>query len=273
VVAAVLAILLGTIDRTPPPRIDAVKHVAAGWIASRRNAAERAGVRCSNRTTLPAAGVWCVPPRRLMGRVRVHGAVRAPHSARHFHARRSPRRRRVARRDRRRAALRDRGGSRSATARRAVLEPLRSSIQRAYATHLAAREAALLAALVVGIRDDVDATTQDSWRELGLAHILSISGMHVALVAGALLAWLGAPRTLSRVSVLLAGIWLYAGLGGLGPTVLRAACMATWAAVAVWSVAPRGVVGLGVAALALTLQTPERRYDLGFQLSCPRPSA
>ena len=271
----VVAIVLGAIDRIPPQRFDAAANTSlCGWIASRP---ERSGTRwrallALDRTPRRRLVLWsrsAPPPYGTC--VRVQGVLRPPHPARHFHARGEA----LGLAASGAAAIVDvqrfelLPGVRGTTARRAVLEPLRSSVQRAYATHLAPREAALLAALVVGIRDDVDARTQDSWRELGLAHILSISGMHVALVAGALLGWLGVPRTLPRVLILLAGIWLYAGLGGLGPTVLRAACMATWAAVATWlGRAPRGVVGLGIAALALAMQAPERRFDLGFQLSC-----
>ena len=270
----VLAAAVGACDRMAPTTPATTERATfQGWIASRP---ERAGSRWrallaleSEAERLVVWSRWQPPPYGTQ--VRATGVRRAAHPARHFHARGES------------AALAASGagafleverfavlpGTRGATARRAVLEPLRTAAQAAFARHLAPRECALLAALVVGIRDDVDAATQDSWRALGLAHILSISGMHVALVAGALLGWLGSPRRPSRALVLIAGIWIYAGLGGLGPTVLRAACMATWAAIAVClGRTPRSVVGLGVAALGLALLAPERRHDLGFQLSC-----
>lgn len=273
-VCCVLAAALGACDR-PAPAAPSRSEPATlrGWIASRP---ERAGSRWRALLALEAEperlALWSRrQPPPYGTRVRATGVRRAAHPARHFHARGES------------ATLAASGaaafldvetfevlpGTRGATARRTVLEPLRTAVQRAFVLHLAPREAALLAALVIGIRDDVDAATQDSWRALGLAHILSISGMHVALVAGALLGWLGAPRTPSRALGLIAGIWIYAGLGGLGPTVLRAACMATWAAIAVClGRPPKSVVGLGIAALGLALLAPERRHDLGFQLSC-----
>jgi competence protein ComEC len=271
-VPCLLATALGAGDGKPAPVPST--NACSGWIASRP---ERAGSRWRavfvTEDRRPVRFVlWSRVPLPSYGtRVSMQGASRGPRAARHFHARGEA------------PSLAAAGaagffeveryeilaGGAGSTLRRTLLEPWRSAIAQRFDAHLADREAGLLAALVVGIRDDVDERTQDAWRALGLAHILSISGMHVALIAGFLLAWLGAPRTPARALPLVAGIWIYAGLGGFGPTVLRAALMATWAALALLlGRSPRGITGLGIAVLTLTLLASERRDDLGFQLSC-----
>jgi predicted membrane metal-binding protein len=103
--------------------------------------------------------------------------------------------------------------------RRTLVEPLRTRLAASLSAALAPREAALLQALVVGQRSGLDAATRDAWAALGVNHILSISGMHVALVAGAALALGGDPRRGRGLMLLLAAVWGYAALGGAGPTV------------------------------------------------------
>jgi competence protein ComEC len=93
--------------------------------------------------------------------------------------------------------------------------------------------------------------------------------MHIGLVAGALLVVCGSPYRRRGLLGLLTGMWIYAALGGLGPTVLRSCAMATWGALGLHLGRLRQPLrGLGLASLLLVLQAPERRHDLGLQLSC-----
>lgn len=159
--------------------------------------------------------------------------------------------------------------SRGPAWRRELLEPLRIRLAAATDAVLAPREAGLLKALAVGRRDGVAPEVAAAWAAVGVTHILSISGMHVAMVAGAVLVLVGPPHRRRGMLFLLAAVWGYAALGGLGPTVLRASFMATWAAVATYlGRQRRPLLGLGITVLVLLLHTPARRHDLGLQLSC-----
>lgn len=87
----------------------------------------------------------------------------------------------------------------------------------------------LARALVLGLRDDVNEELHASLRDSGAAHVLAVSGLHVALVAGALLALaeaLGAARRTS-VSIACGGAWALAALAGLGVPVVRASVLVT----------------------------------------------
>jgi competence protein ComEC len=279
-----LAAFAGGIDAVPAtPHLDAPATArVCGWIASAperdargtsawlvvdtidSTAAVRAWrgarVRLRARSTLPAYGT----------RVAVDGRLQPAAAPRNFGAADA------------RAVLRAAGGAAELDAvrvravpgragpawRREILEPLRTRLHAILMSTLGPAEAGLLAALVLGRRDGVDPALAAAWSALGLTHVLSISGMHVALVAAALVALCGAPTRGRGLAALIGGVWAYAALGGLGPTVLRAALMATWAAVALYlGRGRRPLAALGLAAIALVLHAPARRHDLGLQLS------
>lgn len=282
--ALLLAATVGHLDHRRPPAVvpEIPRATVCGWIASAPEQRLRGtGAWMVLESAAPDAAaalrgrrVWCEAPDALPpygARICAEGALRPGAAARNFAAVDPAR------------ALRASGGvavfrvqrwnrlpgGRGAAWRRVVLEPLRQRIRAALEAALAPAESGLLAALVMGARDGVDPALARSWSALGLTHILSISGMHVALVAGALLAVWGPPHRRRGLLGFCAGIWLYAAIGGLGPTVLRATWMATWAAVATFLGRTRTPLqALGVAGLLLVLQAPERREDLGLQLSC-----
>jgi len=153
--------------------------------------------------------------------------------------------------------------------RRDCIEPLRMVILQRIESTLSTPEREILAALVLGIDDRIDPAVQETWRGLGMAHVLAISGMHVSLVVTALLAIVGTPRRRLGLIALSLGVCIYAALGGLAPSVLRASVMAIWAALAVHLGRPiRGLGALGLAGATLVAGAPSLRHDLGFQLSC-----
>jgi competence protein ComEC len=100
----------------------------------------------------------------------------------------------------------------------------------------------------------------------GSVHLLSVSGLHVGLVAGFLnliLGWCGLPRRI-RALPIAAAIGFYALLSGLEPPVLRAGLMLLFC-FAVERAEP--AARLFLAGLLLLLADPYNLFDLGFQLS------
>lgn len=127
----------------------------------------------------------------------------------------------------------------------------------------------LLSAMVVGSRGvDLPFDIQDLFRQVGLSHVIAVSGFHVALVLGVVLQLtkrLSARFQFLLGSATLGGILL---LTGLQPSVLRAVLMGLGALVAL--VIRRKTVPLGgllVSATLLLLYNPLWIWDLGFQLS------
>ncbi len=98
------------------------------------------------------------------------------------------------------------------------------------ASRLDETERALVKALVLGQRDELDKTVDQAFVRSGTVHVLAVSGMHVGLIyvlLGRLFSLLGQGRAalLVRSALLLACLWSYAGITGGSPSVLRATAM------------------------------------------------
>lgn len=169
---------------------------------------------------------------------------------------------------------------------RAVAEDLlvsaRSYVRGQLATHVPSVEArAVLAALVLGDRSGLDATTRDRFARTGLMHLLAVSGLHVLLVGMVLyrmlqpallrlsrrrLRW----RTVEvlRVGLTMALLLAYLFLSGTSTSAVRAVVMAgLFLGGAVLHRTARGLNTLGVAAVVLLLVQPGHLFSVGFQLS------
>ena len=93
--------------------------------------------------------------------------------------------------------------------------------------HTDERTGPLAIALVIGQREFVDAPTRDALLATGTAHLLSVSGLHLAIivfVAGWLVSALGLPAT-ARFAVIVGISVLYVLVTGNRPPVFRAAIL------------------------------------------------
>ena len=132
----------------------------------------------------------------------------------------------------------------------------------------------VLPALTLGLQGEIDEETYGWYTKTGAVHVLSVSGFHVALLAGIVGWMLGllrdkrpAARWLS-LAVALCLIWLYTGITGLAPATVRSAWMLSL--VAFSQTMRRGSNGFNALAGAVVLQlilSPGILWDIGFQLS------
>lgn len=123
----------------------------------------------------------------------------------------------------------------------------------------------LLSGMVLGGSSRLDEETRELFTDNGLAHLLSVSGTHIVLLTGLLLAllqWVPLPWRKVIVIILLTA---YALLCGLRPPVLRALAMSSVLLLG-GSGAERGRLLCVVAVVLLCLQ-PLWLADIGFQLS------
>ncbi len=124
---------------------------------------------------------------------------------------------------------------------------------------------ALLSGMVLGGSGRLDEETRELFTNNGLAHLLSVSGTHLLLLTGLLLAVLRpVPLPWRRLSVV-ALLMAYAALCGLRPPVLRALVMSSVLLLG-GSGAERGRLLL-LAAAGLLCWQPLWLQDVGFQLS------
>ncbi|MBA3516603.1 MAG: ComEC/Rec2 family competence protein [Rhizobiales bacterium] len=148
-------------------------------------------------------------------------------------------------------------------------------------TALAPGEAgAVAAALLVGERSALSEKTNESLRISGLAHILSISGLHMMLIAGAAFFAVRAALALSPTLALtrpirkwaavaaLIVVTVYLALSGGGVATVRAYVMAVvmFAAILV-DRPPISMRNLAIAAFVVLATEPESVTEPGFQMS------
>lgn len=131
-------------------------------------------------------------------------------------------------------------------------------------------EAGLIPALAVGDDSRMDPGLSQDFRDTGLVHLVVVSGYHLSLVAGVVLAVAGVLRAGPRTRVA-AGAAAVAGIvvvAGPQPSVLRAAVMSGMMLLALAAGRPRAVMpALATAVLVLVLADPDLAAQAGFALS------
>ncbi len=91
------------------------------------------------------------------------------------------------------------------------------------------KEAGILSAMLLGDKSDLDPEIKELYRRNGIAHVLSISGLHVSLIGAAVLFLLGKLKFSKRAASILTILILlfYGMLTGFPPATLRAVLMIT----------------------------------------------
>ncbi len=129
--------------------------------------------------------------------------------------------------------------------------------------------AGLLGALLMGSREALDADEARDWKRAGCAHVLALSGQHLAILA-ALASFLLGPivgKPGARLAALLLA-FLFVFVAGPGPSLLRSLLMYSIGALAYFVDRPQS--GRTVLALAFCLALvfdPESARSLSFELS------
>ncbi|MCA8989009.1 MAG: ComEC/Rec2 family competence protein, partial [Planctomycetaceae bacterium] len=147
---------------------------------------------------------------------------------------------------------------------------VRSAIREKFSRLLPASSAALAEALILGERQGIDLETMTSFRKSGLMHLLSISGMHVAMIGacGFLLGRLLFPSSRAANLLMFLGMTVACLLAEFRPPVFRAWIFGGLVCYG-WS-AYRPMNGMqitGLAALVCLIVNPGWLFNPGFQLS------
>ncbi|MBP2641758.1 MAG: internalization-related competence protein ComEC/Rec2 [Firmicutes bacterium] len=131
-------------------------------------------------------------------------------------------------------------------------------------------DAAILTGMLFGGYTGINPEVVRNFAATGIVHILSVSGTHIALVAGVIL-WFGRRLHLrfALIAVLAVGSILFYGcLSGFTPPVVRSVAMGIIALAAVgFGREQDGQGALAVAILGMLIYQPAFIYDISFQLS------
>ncbi|MDP3643945.1 MAG: ComEC/Rec2 family competence protein [Bacteroidota bacterium] len=134
-------------------------------------------------------------------------------------------------------------------------------------------ERSVVSALTLGYRTEIDQETIDYFASTGAMHVLSVSGLHVALIyfiLGFLLSFIKRGKAGSAIFAVLmiSFLWIYAFISGFSPSVQRATVMFSFLIIGNLLRRPANIYNtLMASALFLILLNPLVIYDIGFQLS------
>lgn len=138
---------------------------------------------------------------------------------------------------------------------------------------LSEKEQGIASALLLGWDEDIDAETLQSFSNAGIAHFLSVSGLHLGIIflfIGYLLFWMGNTRK-SRIikgCVQLVVLWFFAMMTGLAPSILRAATMFSLISIGEMFFSRASFYNnIASSAFFLLCFNPFMLFDVGFQLS------
>ncbi len=139
--------------------------------------------------------------------------------------------------------------------------------------NISGNEFAVGAALLLGYTDKLDADIIQAYASTGALHVLSVSGLHVAIIY-VVLNWLlfffdkFKYGNIFKAIILLLFIWFYAMLTGLSPAVLRSAAMLSLIIIAKAYKRKTNIYNtLAASVFILLLYNPYLIMDVGFQLS------
>jgi len=135
------------------------------------------------------------------------------------------------------------------------------------------QEYGVASALVIGYEDNIDAELINAYSSAGALHVLSVSGMHVAIIFiifSWMLSWMDKNKWLRHLKfiILILFIWFYAMLTGFSPAVLRSAMMISVVIIGSWRKRNTNIFNTLIAsAFVLLVINPYLITEVGFQLS------
>jgi competence protein ComEC len=151
-----------------------------------------------------------------------------------------------------------------------VVYPARRFIINFIDSTLAGQQAALLKALLIGARGEIDSDLRESFANVGVIHVLAVSGLHVGFILIGLIGFLSFFRVPNpwRTLMTILGLIFYAWLTGLSPSVTRATIMAIVIVTGRLLQRKSDVLNsLAVAVLVILAIQPLDVFQPGFQLS------
>jgi competence protein ComEC len=133
--------------------------------------------------------------------------------------------------------------------------------------------AAVLSAITLGYKSELDRQTRQSFSDAGAMHLLAVSGLHVGMVWWILDLLFRFPRhtaswRTTKLVLILVILWFYAGITGFSDSVTRSVTMFSLVAFSKTLNRKSNIFNtLLLSAFLLLLLKPERIMEPGFQLS------
>lgn len=130
-------------------------------------------------------------------------------------------------------------------------------------------DAAMARALVIADQRDVDRSVRDRFADAGIIHMISVSGLHVSIITGSLLALLTAVGLKARAAMIWSVVATAAYVATIGapPPAVRSAAMSSLTVVSKLIQRPTSAWAVWAVGSGVSLVEPRIVLDLGWQLS------
>lgn len=145
----------------------------------------------------------------------------------------------------------------------------RNRVQGLFFSTIPHNEAALLFGIVFGGSSSFDPDFYDSFKSTGVLHVVAASGMNITMFASFMLIFTGLFfKRQWALAISILGIFYYALISGLQPSILRAATMSSIAfSAGIFGRQSYGFFSLLLTACIMVFMKPENLFDIGFLLS------
>jgi len=149
-------------------------------------------------------------------------------------------------------------------------EKFRSNLQDKITQYSDSKTSALLSALILGYRNEIDHELRESFANVGVVHVFAVSGLHVGyvlLILIVIVKLLRIPWGWNKI-IIIFGLIVFSMISGGRPSVIRASLMAGLYVLApLFNRRPNSWNLIAVAAFIILFFNPNALFDLGFQLS------
>ncbi|MGO1469829.1 MAG: DNA internalization-related competence protein ComEC/Rec2 [Tissierella sp.] len=143
-------------------------------------------------------------------------------------------------------------------------------IKNLFKSYLNEKNSSLLNSIILGDSDYLNEKDLKLYRDMGLAHILAVSGLHIGIISSFLIfviSRLGIKRRTNTVITLIF-IWSYGYIIAYPPSIVRASILFSFLYLSKIIHKPYDSLNiLGLAALILLIKNPYSLFSVGFQLS------
>lgn len=153
-------------------------------------------------------------------------------------------------------------------------ENLRNNLSQSFEIHhFDFKTKAIIDALILGQRLELDKETIADYSNAGVIHILAISGLHISIIYFFIVFLLKPLKKVKfgaeiQLLIVLAILWLFALLTGLPASVTRAVTLFIFISIGNYFNQPKAIYNaLAISAFLILLIKPNAIFDIGFQLS------
>lgn len=152
----------------------------------------------------------------------------------------------------------------------ALKDSFKRDVKELFDSYLMEDNAKLMSSIILGDSSYLEESDLENYRDLGLAHILAVSGLHIGMISGFIMfiiSRLGINRRINVV-VTLSIIWVYSYLIGFPPSTIRAGLMFTILYYSQLVHEPYDSINTIMFSILVSLMiNPFYLFHIGFQLS------